>query len=84
MRKIQPSQPTWETAERVYEYMIAQHAAKSTQRANAVDADPPSWGTNIDDWNWNPGVGIHQYFGSLLLPRPRPIISDYLVNWSAQ
>jgi unsaturated rhamnogalacturonyl hydrolase len=77
------SQPTWATAELVYQYMIAKHGPASTQRSNTVDADPPSWGLDIENWNWCPGVGvtcISAYYDA----RPQPDVLDYLAAWVAR
>ena len=46
-----------ETAERVYRYMIAEHSG-SSNLLNEFDVDTVAWGMNINDWEWNPGVGV--------------------------
>lgn len=68
-----------ETAERVYRYMIADHTG-SANRLNEFDANPPAWGMNIDDWEWNPGVGvtaISSYYDFC----KRQDVLDYLIGW---
>jgi unsaturated rhamnogalacturonyl hydrolase len=80
MTDIGDSQALWETAERVYQYMISEHAPASRQLASTVDVDPASWGLNIDDWNWNPGVGITS-ISAYYDASPRADILDYLVHW---
>ncbi len=68
-----------ETAERLYQYMIAAHAAP-TVLLNKFDVDPVSWGMNIDNWDWNPGVGLngisayYDYCG-------RQDVLEYLIAW---
>jgi unsaturated rhamnogalacturonyl hydrolase len=67
-------------AERVYRYMIAEHHGASEQLRDAVDANPAAWGMTIDDWQWNPGVGvtaISAYYDAT----QRPDVLDYLVKW---
>jgi unsaturated rhamnogalacturonyl hydrolase len=69
-----------ETAERVHRYMISEHAGATEQLRDAVDANPAAWGMTINDWQWNPGVGvtaISAYYDAV----KRPDILDYLVHW---
>lgn len=68
-----------ETAEKVYQYMIADHTGLSEQ-VSGVNVDPESWGTTIDAWDWNPGVGltaISAYYDFC----KRQDVLDYLVDW---
>lgn len=69
-----------DTAERVYQYMITPHAGLADTMRSAVDANPAAWGMTIDDWQWNPGVGvtaISAYYDAT----QRPDILEYLVGW---
>ena len=47
-----------EEAGKVYEYMKRGNAGLMRETANEVDHDPASWGMDIDDWDWNAGVGM--------------------------
>ena len=47
-----------ETAERVYQYMIREHTS-SPDLLNEFDVNSRAWGMNINDWEWNPGVGVN-------------------------
>ncbi len=47
-----------ERANQVYTYMKRGNAGLTRQTANAVDHDPASWGMDINDWDWNAGVGM--------------------------
>jgi unsaturated rhamnogalacturonyl hydrolase len=67
------------TAQQVYHFMTGEHPAASEQLGE-VDANPASWGLNIDDWEWNPGVGvtsISDYYNT----SQQPEVLDYLVGW---
>jgi unsaturated rhamnogalacturonyl hydrolase len=83
--KSQPHVPTQdqallETADRVYRYMISEHSGLTADLRSTVDANPAAWGLTIDDWQWNPGVGvtaISAYYDAVR----RPDILDYLVHW---
>jgi unsaturated rhamnogalacturonyl hydrolase len=46
------------TAEKIFHFMTLEHSGYSDQMSAAVDANPASWGLNINDWEWNPGVGV--------------------------
>ncbi len=72
-----------EKASRVYEYMKRGTAGLTRETANAVDHDPASWGMDIDDWDWNAGVGmiaISDYYEKTQEPK----VLEYLVNWVAR
>jgi unsaturated rhamnogalacturonyl hydrolase len=72
-----------EEANRVYEYMKRGTAGLTRNTANAVDHDPASWGMDIDDWDWNAGVGmtaISDYYEKT----QNPEILEYMANWIAK
>jgi unsaturated rhamnogalacturonyl hydrolase len=72
-----------EKAHRVYEYMKRGTAGLTRDTANAVDHDPASWGMDIDDWDWNAGVGmtaISDYYEKTRNPE----ILEYLASWIAK
>lgn len=67
------------TAARVYEYMITEHPA-GTNQVVGVDVDPVSWGLAINNWDWNPGVGV----SSIMVyhkTSQRADVLDYLKGW---
>ena len=50
------------------------------ETANEVDHDPASWGMDIDDWDWNAGVGmiaISDYYEKTQAPD----ILEYMKQW---
>jgi unsaturated rhamnogalacturonyl hydrolase len=72
-----------ENASKVYEYMKRGTAGLTRETANAVDHDPASWGMDIDDWDWNAGVGmiaISDYYEKSQDPQ----VLQYLNNWVAK
>ncbi len=72
-----------EKASKVYEYMKRGTAGLTRETANAVDHDPASWGMDIDDWDWNAGVGmiaISDYYEKT----QKPEILEYMKNWVAR
>ena len=72
-----------EKAARVYEYMKRGTAGLIRETANEVDHDPASWGMDIDDWDWNAGVGmtaISDYYEKT----QNPEILHYMANWIAR
>jgi unsaturated rhamnogalacturonyl hydrolase len=72
-----------EKASRVYEYMKRGTAGLIRENANEVDHDPASWGMDIDDWDWNAGVGmiaISDYYEKM----QNPGILEYMANWIAR
>jgi unsaturated rhamnogalacturonyl hydrolase len=72
-----------DTARKVYEYMQRGTAGLTRETANEVDHDPASWGMDIDDWDWNAGVGliaISDYYEQVRDPR----ILEYLSQWVAK
>ncbi len=53
------------------------------ETANEVDHDPASWGMDINDWDWNAGVGmiaISDYYERT----QNPEILEYLKSWIAR
>ncbi len=69
-----------QAADRVYAYMIAGHSVESEALRSAVDVNPSNWGLTIDDWDWNPGVGVNcisAYYNA----SKRQDVLEYLVNW---
>jgi len=68
-----------ETAERVYRYMIAEHSGASTL-LNEFDVDTVAWGMNINDWEWNPGVGVNAISAYYDFCQRHDIL-DYLTAW---
>ncbi len=72
-----------EKARMVYEYMKKGTAGLLRETANEVDHDPASWGMDIDDWDWNAGVGmiaISDYYEKV----HDPGILEYLSQWIAK
>ncbi len=67
------------TAERVYQFMIAEHAG-STELLNPHDVNSVAWGMNIDDWEWNPGVGVNAISAYYDFCQ-RPDVLAYLSAW---
>ncbi len=66
-------------AESVSRYMMAEHTGGSTQ-LNPVDVNSAAWGLNIDEWDWNPGVGVTALAAYYDLSK-RPEVLDYLTSW---
>lgn len=69
-----------DSARRVYEYMKKGTAGLTRETANEVDHDPASWGMDIDDWDWNAGVGmiaISDYYNKVRDPK----ILEYMSEW---
>jgi len=72
-----------ETASRVYEFMKRGTAGLIRETANEVDHDPASWGMDIDDWDWNAGVGmtaISDYYEKM----QNPEVLEYMAHWIAK
>ncbi len=72
-----------EKARKVYEYMKRGNAGLIRETANEVDHDPASWGMDINDWDWNAGVGmvaISDYYEKVQDPE----ILHYMVDWVAR
>jgi len=72
-----------EKAHQVYEYMKRGNAGLKRETAHAVDHDPASWGMDINDWDWNAGVGliaISDYYEKSRSPE----ILQYLNDWIAR
>ncbi|MBI5032906.1 MAG: glycoside hydrolase family 88 protein [Chloroflexi bacterium] len=67
------------TAEKLYQYMIAPHSG-STKLLNAYDVDPVGWGMNIDNWDWNPGVGVNAISAYYDFCQRQDVL-DYLTHW---
>lgn len=70
-------------ARKVYEFMKRGNAGLSRETAHAVDHDPASWGMDIDDWDWNAGVGliaISDYYERVRDPE----VLEYLMSWIAR
>jgi unsaturated rhamnogalacturonyl hydrolase len=68
------------TAEKIFHFMTLEHSGYSDQMSAAVDANPASWGLNINDWEWNPGVGvtaISDYYDA----SQKPEVLEFLVQW---
>jgi len=68
-----------ETAERVYRYMIAEHSG-SSNLLNEFDVDSVAWGMNINDWEWNPGVGVTAISAYYDFCKRQEVL-DYLTDW---
>lgn len=68
-----------ETAERVYQYMIREHTG-SSELLSDVDVNSVAWGMNINDWEWNPGVGVNAISAYYDFCRRRDVL-DYLIAW---
>jgi unsaturated rhamnogalacturonyl hydrolase len=72
-----------QNAHQVYEYMKRGNLGLKQETANKVDFNPASWGMDIDDWDWNAGVGliaIADYFEK----SRNPEILEYLKAWIAR
>jgi unsaturated rhamnogalacturonyl hydrolase len=72
-----------EKAGKVYEFMKRGNAGLTRETANEVDHDPASWGMDIDDWDWNAGVGmiaISDYYEKTR----NPGVLDFLQAWVAR
>ncbi|HPI73805.1 MAG TPA: glycoside hydrolase family 88 protein [bacterium] len=70
-------------ASEVYAYMKRGTAGLVRETANEVDHDPASWGLDIDDWDWNAGVGlvaISDYYERT----HKAEVLDYLSGWVAK
>ena len=70
-------------ASKVYEYMKRGNAGLKRETAHEVDHDPASWGMDIDDWDWNAGVGliaISDYYERT----KNPEVLEYLKTWIAR
>ncbi len=67
------------SAEKIFHFMTIEHPGQSEQMGE-VDANPATWGLNIDDWDWNPGVGLTCISGYYEASR-RPAVQDYLAGW---
>jgi unsaturated rhamnogalacturonyl hydrolase len=69
-----------ENARKVYEFMKRGNAGLTRETASAVDHDPASWGMDIDDWDWNAGVGmiaISDYYEKTQDPE----VLEYMSGW---
>lgn len=71
-----------ETAERVYQYMIREHIA-SPDLLNEFDVNSVAWGMDINDWEWNPGVGVNAISAYYDFCKRREVL-DYLTEWIAR
>ena len=66
-------------ADKVYTVMISE-PPESSDQVGGVDVNPVSWGLTIDDWDWNPGVGVNcisAYYNTV----KRQGVLDYLTAW---
>jgi len=71
-----------EKASKVYEYMKRGNAGLNRETASEVDHDPASWGMDINDWDWNAGVGmtaISDYYEKT----QNPAILQFITDWVA-
>ena len=69
-----------EKASKVYAYMKRGNAGLTRETASAVDHDPASWGMDINDWDWNAGVGmmaISDYYEKT----KNPEVLQFLGEW---
>jgi unsaturated rhamnogalacturonyl hydrolase len=76
-----------EKATKVYEYMKRGTAGLKRETASEVDHDPASWGMDIDDWDWNAGVGmiaISDYYEKTQQPDILHYIADWVANHKHQ
>lgn len=72
-----------EKASEVFEYMKRGTAGLKQETANEVDHNPASWGMDINDWDWNAGIGliaISDYYEKT----QNPEILGYLKSWIAK
>ena len=66
-------------AAQLYRFMIMEHAGKA-ELGSSVDVNPASWGLEINDWDWCPGVGVNaisDYFSAC----QQAEVLAYLVEW---
>jgi len=71
-----------EKALKVYAYMKRGNAGLTRETASAVDHDPASWGMDINDWDWNAGVGmtaISDYYEKT----QNPEVLQFITTWIA-
>ena len=74
-----PGKTIQETADKVYTVMVSEHPEGSHQ-VQGVDVNPANWGLVINDWDWNPGVGmncISAYYNAC----KRQDVLGYLMGW---
>jgi len=69
-----------DAASRLYQFMISEHAPAPSNTQSTVDVDPPSWGLNINKWDWNPGVGVNS-IAAYYEASQDPAVLQYLVDW---
>ena len=66
-------------ADKVYTVMISE-PPESSDQVQGVDVNPADWGLTINDWDWNPGVGVNcisAYYNA----SKRQDVLDYLIVW---
>lgn len=77
-----------EIARKIFHIMTIEHTGplpgfgdkNQAERQNEVDADPPVWGLDINQWDWNPGVGVNSIAAYYDASRD-PAALDFLVSW---
>jgi unsaturated rhamnogalacturonyl hydrolase len=72
-----------EKAHQVYEYMKRGNAGLKQETADAVDRNPASWGMDIDDWDWNAGVGLIA-ISDYCEKTNNPEVLQFLKSWVAR
>lgn len=68
-----------QTADKIYRYMLAGHRDLSNQ-LNEADVNSAAWGLTIDEWDWNPGVGVTAMCAYYDFCK-EPGVLSYLVDW---
>jgi len=66
-------------AGKVFQYMTVEHSG-ATDQLVGVDANPVSWGLDINQWDWNPGVGVTAISAYYEASR-QPEAQQFLVDW---
>ncbi len=66
-------------AEKVFHFMTIEHSG-ATDQVVGVDANPVSWGLDINQWDWNPGVGVTS-ISAYYEASQNPAVQQFLVDW---
>ena len=69
-----------QAAARIFKFMTLDHSGQS-EDLNEVDVNNAAWGLNINDWDWNPGVGvtcISYYFQKSRDPQVQKFLEDWV------
>lgn len=69
-------------ADQIFHYMTIEHSG-ATDVVVGVDANPVSWGLDINQWDWNPGVGVTSILAYYEASQ-KPEVLQFLVDWVAR